>query len=145
MSFEVSARSIQFYWTVLGIQPNLDNELERTLFKLFENFPIQPDIEDKPSKTQCKDFAYYEHVRAQRDFVVTEECIIALGKLRKDLETIYEERLALYKKYIKSISTIWNELNVPENRRCTIRRFLGKAYLEQVRTANYSLLVHPKF
>ncbi|KAG2220153.1 hypothetical protein INT45_013851 [Circinella minor] len=156
--FEVSARLIHYYWTILGISPDTTNDiLDQGLERLFSNIPIDTDSfvvdvlpslpspsnnnssnsdeiainEDEITCTTETQWIYYNHV--QDNYLRTSEAIELLKKKAIELNHTYNRRLELYNKYIKSIQTIYDEIKTPAERRCTIRRSLSNLYLQELR------------
>ncbi|KAI7857933.1 hypothetical protein BDC45DRAFT_499701 [Circinella umbellata] len=88
--------------------------------------------EDEITCTTETQWIYYNHV--QDNYLRTSEAIEMLKKKAIELNHIYNRRLELYNKYIKSIQTIYDEIKTPAERRCTIRRSLSNLYLQELRS-----------
>ncbi|KAI7886717.1 hypothetical protein K492DRAFT_202988 [Lichtheimia hyalospora FSU 10163] len=137
-AFEPSARTIHFCWTILDVAPDRDDAMDMALVRLFTKVPLQVDRENLTlvdSVNNNDAFPYYNNVsRKDKDGINLRSAanVAILEAKAKELEDMYESRLALYNKYVKSIRTIWEELSVPDHQRCTIVPSLSSKNLERL-------------
>lgn len=131
---------IHFCWTLLDVAPNRDDPMDMALVRLFTKVPLEVDRENLTmvvdDSTTTTTLPYYNNVsRKDKDGINLRSAanVTILEAKAKELQDIYDTRLALYNKYVKSIRTIWEELNVPDHQRCTIVPSLSSKNLERVR------------
>ncbi|CDS02677.1 hypothetical protein LRAMOSA00082 [Lichtheimia ramosa] len=133
-AFEPSARTIHFCWTILDVAPDRDDPMDMALVRLFTKVPLQVDREnltlvDSGNKDT---FPYYNNVSRNGIPLRSATNVAILEAKAKELQDMYDTRLALYNKYVKSIRTIWEELSVPDHQRCTIVPSLSSKNLERL-------------
>lgn len=134
-AFEPSARTIHFCWTILDVAPDRDDPMDMALVRLFTKVPLQVDREnltlvDSGNKVT---FPYYNNVSRNGIPLRSATNVAILEAKARELQDMYDTRLALYNKYVKSIRTIWEELSVPDHQRCTIVPSLSSKNLERVK------------
>ena len=118
--------------------PDRDDAMDMALVRLYTKVPLQVDRENLTlvdSVNNNDAFPYYNNVsRKDKDGINLRSAanVAILEAKAKELEGMYESRLALYNKYVKSIRTIWEELSVPDHQRCTIVPSLSSKNLERV-------------
>ncbi|KAI8149357.1 microtubule associated protein-domain-containing protein [Fennellomyces sp. T-0311] len=130
--FEVSARAIHYYWTLLGLPPDTSDIIDRALDNLFAGLDRTTDfkLDTRPSRSLADDFTYYDHVKD--NYLRSAAAVDVLRQKASDLEAIFNQRLQLYNRYVKSIRTIWDELKTPANQRFAIRPSLSSIYLDEL-------------
>ncbi|KAI8369635.1 microtubule associated protein-domain-containing protein [Radiomyces spectabilis] len=131
--FEVTAQAIHFYWTVLGFSISHDDPIEVALSQIFHKLSCNINIHVKPSfhASAPEKFIYYSRDMPS-PLLLSTAVIDAMKAKASLLEAMYDERHRQYTKYINSIRTIWDELNIAEDRRCVIRESLDVDYLNEL-------------
>jgi hypothetical protein len=92
------------------------------------------------------DFLYYQHPLPYPLSLRT-DLLTSLKAKAHDLAHLYNTRLDEFNHYVNSIQTLWEELNVPDGKRCTIYHSLKKDNLVKVAEPLYvmSLITLPFF
>ena len=101
-----------------------------SLSLLIDGAEVGKNENDEITCATAAQWIYYNHV--QDNYLRTSEAVELLRKKVIELHHIYNHRLELYNKYIKSIQTIYDEIKTPSERRCIIRRSLSNLYLQEV-------------
>ncbi|ORY93790.1 microtubule associated protein-domain-containing protein [Syncephalastrum racemosum] len=133
-AFELAARAIHYFWTVLDVQPDTAQPLQLELARLCDDLPpTSTDIDAKPSKHLPTNYTFvYYCPRMSEPLRLTPENITALTDLAAELEKDYNTRIARYRRYVASIENLWENTKVPSSHRCTIYASLRQANLEKL-------------
>lgn len=115
--------------------PDRDDPMDMALVRLFTKVPLQVDRENLTLVDSGNNdtFPYYNNVSRNGIPLRSATNVAILEAKAKELQDMYDTRLALYNKYVKSIRTIWEELSVPDHQRCTIVPSLSSKNLERVK------------
>ncbi|KAI9313815.1 microtubule associated protein-domain-containing protein [Dichotomocladium elegans] len=129
--FDRYAANIQFYWKVLDVSPDLSDPLEASLHDLFSGIEI--GINEHMEPLLPSDLTYYALLKpGKHQPLRSGEAVSSMAEKAEALRAIYETRLELYNKYVKSITIIWKEIKVPMHRRSPIMLTLSEDYLNKL-------------
>ncbi|KAI8082703.1 microtubule associated protein-domain-containing protein [Halteromyces radiatus] len=128
--FEQLVHSIHYFWTVLDEPIHGDDPIDISLHQLcstinnhhfhMDNIPHLPL--DKHNMNNNA-FLYYRHP-LPFPLSLQDDLMMVLQSKAHDLEALYNNRLERFNHFVESIQTLWEELNVPESKKCTIHRSL---------------------
>ncbi|KAI9260636.1 microtubule associated protein-domain-containing protein [Phascolomyces articulosus] len=114
----------------LSLLPDNSNNNNDPTFSLATNKHPNDD-EHESTTVSTEQWIYYNAV--DDNYLRSTESIELLKQKATELSKIYNHRLELYNKYVKSIHTIYEEIKTPIERRCVIRRSLSSTYLKELR------------
>ncbi|KAG0191903.1 carboxypeptidase C prc1 [Apophysomyces sp. BC1034] len=130
--FESAIRAIHYYWNILNVTPDFNDSVDVALSQTFEKIPI--DIRIDESFIACKPVPkVYYHKNMHKPLSLASDIVAALKMKAQALQSVYNVRLPMYTKYVKGIRTIWEELNIPDEKRCIIHQSLDGEYLNELR------------
>ncbi|KAI8339597.1 microtubule associated protein-domain-containing protein [Chlamydoabsidia padenii] len=142
--FEQLVHTIHYYWSILDEPINVDDPIDIALHNLCDTVTITPDhafdmnqpppsIIDQQHTTTDPVFLYYRHPLPY-PLSLRNDLMTVLQAKAHDLSTLYNIRLADFNHYVNSIQTLWEELNVPAEKRCTIYHSLHGDNLIKLQT-----------
>ncbi|KAF7722174.1 carboxypeptidase C prc1 [Apophysomyces ossiformis] len=131
--FESSVRAIHYYWKILNVTPDKNDALDVALLHTFEKVHMDLKIDDHHLAADFVEEMYYKK-DMHEPLSLAADVVSTLTMKAHALRSIYNERLALYTKYLKGLRAIWEELSIPLDKRCPIRQSLDSEYMNELRT-----------
>ncbi|KAI8335085.1 microtubule associated protein-domain-containing protein [Chlamydoabsidia padenii] len=131
IQFEQNCHSIHYYWHILGEPINVNDPIDIALHTLCDTITPDPafDMNNPPmTKTDIldqKNALLYYRQPLPYPLSLQDDLMIILHTKAHDLSTLYNTRLSQFNHYVNSIRTLWEELKVPDDKRCTIHYSLN--------------------
>lgn len=122
--FEQSSHCIHYYFTILGEPVNVDDPVDIAMHNLCDPITIVPDhafdMNQPPSMTSNDNLDLYYRRPLPYPLSLQDDLLTTLRTKTHDLATLYNNRLGQFHHYVNSIQTLWEELKVPDSKKCTI-------------------------
>lgn len=105
--------------------------MDKSLYALFENFPLSIDLstQEQPDTTITHS-SYYHH--PTNELKLTQHTLNLLHDKNKSLKTIFDTRFQFYQQSIARIKTVWEEFNIPILERPILPKLLSKQDMDTV-------------
>jgi hypothetical protein len=109
--FEILVKTIHYYWHILGYKINSDDQIESSLSALFENFPLNINLNTEEESQQHPLTSYYHH--PTNTLKLTQQTLDILYTKNQQLKTLFDTRYDNYYKSITKVKAVWEEFNIP--------------------------------
>ncbi|ORZ08138.1 hypothetical protein BCR42DRAFT_442313 [Absidia repens] len=140
--FEHLAHCIHYYRTVLGEDINGDDSIDIALHNLCnsvnndngisDQFDInQPPNDHNQNNNNNNAFLYYRQPLAY-PLSLKDDLMTNLQNKAHDLRELYNARYGQFNHCVNNIHTLWEELQIPNDKRCTIYQSLHKENLAKL-------------
>ncbi|CAO3599205.1 unnamed protein product [Absidia cylindrospora] len=129
--FEHLAHSIHYYRTVLGEPINGDDPIDIALHNLCNSVTNNDFDINQPPNHNDNAFLYYRQPLAY-PLSLKDDLMTNLQNKAHDLRVLYNARYGQFNHCVNNIHTLWEELQIPNDKRCTIYQSLHKENLAKL-------------